>query len=68
MTLLERWRTDAGLSRAELAGAAKVSREAIRKIEVGKAKPRPATAAAIGSILGHTASEVTEAAQRGGAA
>lgn len=63
MTMLELWRFEAGLSRAQLAEAAEVNRDTIRMVEEGKCRPRVGTAVRIGIALGRTALEVLVAAQ-----
>lgn len=63
MTLLERWRLEGGMSRAELAAAAGVSPETIRLVERGERRLHVGTAVRIGVPLGRTALEILAAAQ-----
>jgi putative molybdopterin biosynthesis protein len=53
-------RTVAGLSQAELAALAGISREAIRLIELGHSTPRPRTALALAAALGFPSSDLWE--------
>jgi DNA-binding XRE family transcriptional regulator len=57
-------RTVAGLSPAELAALAGISREAIRLIELGHSTPRPRTAKALASALDIDVSDLWTVGER----